>query len=382
MNRDLIFVALSLFTWGVGESTFLPFQSLYLQQLGATPFRIGAILGAYGIAATLAHIPAGYLADKIGRRPMMWAAWLFGILATAIMAIAESLPLFVTGMLLYGLTLFVLAPLNSYITAARGKWSIGRALTLISACYNLGTIIGPTLGGIIGHRIGFRGIFSVSAAVFVVSTLFILQISKQPVEEPAEGGNGNALLKNTGYFSFVAVFSLATFAMYLPQPLSPNFLQNERGLDLVRIGQLYSIGGLGIVALNLTLGQLIARKGYLLGQVSVGLFALIVWLGRSFFAYGLAYFWLGGFRASRTLATAHIRSLVLEANMGLAYGLAETATAFTTFLAPLLAGFLYENNPVWIYPVSLGLISISILLNLATMRASSVTAYKQTPNTV
>ncbi len=369
MNRDIIFVAFSLFTWGLGESTFLPFQPLYLQQLGATPLRIGAIFGAYGIAATLAHIPAGYLADKIGRRQMMWSAWLLGIAATGIMAIAQSLPLFVTGMLLYSLTLFVMAPLNSYITAARGKWSVGRALTLVSAAFNLGTIIGPILGGTIGSRIGMRGIFSISAAIFTISTILIMLIRKQPVEKLMEDGNSHSLWKNRGYISFVAVLSLATFAMYLPQPLSPNFLQNERGIDLVRIGQLYSIGGLGIVILNLALGQLNARKGYLIGQMGVGLFALFIWIGKHYYTYALAYFWLGGFRTSRSLATAHVRSLVLGANMGLAYGLAETATAFTTFLAPLLAGYLYEINPVSIYPVSVVLISISLFLNLINMRS-------------
>lgn len=373
MNRDIIFVAISLFTWGLGESTFLPFQPLYLQQLGATPLNIGAIFGAYGIAATLAHIPAGYMADKIGRRPMMWLAWFLGLAATGIMAISRSLTLFVPGMLLYSVTLFVLAPLNSYITAARGKWSVGRAITLISAAFNLGTILGPMLGGLIGNRVGFRGIFSISAAIFAVSTLFILLIRKQPVDNYTEAEPGKSLFKNSGYISFVLAFSLATFAMYLPQPLSPNYLQNERGIDLIRIGQLYSIGGLGIVILNLGLGQLNARKGYLLGQIGVGLFSFFLWIGRNYYTYALAYFWLGGFRSSRSLATAHIRSLVDSANMGLAYGLAETATAFSTFLAPLLAGYLYEYNPVSIYPVSVGMIFTSILLNLIILRSPKVT---------
>ena len=56
MARDLILIAISLFTWGLGESAFFSFQPLYLQQLGADPLRIGAILGGYGLAATLAQL--------------------------------------------------------------------------------------------------------------------------------------------------------------------------------------------------------------------------------------------------------------------------------------------------------------------------------------
>ena len=61
MNRSLIWLGSSLFLWGVGESMFLLFQPVYLQELGAGPIQIGAILGAFGAAMTLTHIPAGHL---------------------------------------------------------------------------------------------------------------------------------------------------------------------------------------------------------------------------------------------------------------------------------------------------------------------------------
>lgn len=96
---------------------------------------------------TLAHIPAGYLADRIGRRPLMWTSWCLGFIATWIMALANSLLVFVAGLWLYGLTFFVMSPMNSYATAARGKLKIGQALLLISASYNLGMVFGPLLGG-------------------------------------------------------------------------------------------------------------------------------------------------------------------------------------------------------------------------------------------
>jgi MFS family permease len=152
MSRDLLFFAITLFTWGIGESMFFIFQPLYLQHLGASPLQIGTILGAMGIALAAAHIPAGYLADRLGRRPLIWAAWLLGTIAAWAMALAPSLPLFISGMLLYNLTAFVSSPMNSYITAARGNLSIARVLTFVSATYNAGAIIGPWLGGQIAER--------------------------------------------------------------------------------------------------------------------------------------------------------------------------------------------------------------------------------------
>ncbi len=80
MSRDLILLGFSLMTWGVGEGMFFIFQPLYLQQLGANPVTIGAIFGAAGIAMTVAHIPAGHLADRIGRKPLLLASWILASL--------------------------------------------------------------------------------------------------------------------------------------------------------------------------------------------------------------------------------------------------------------------------------------------------------------
>jgi MFS family permease len=106
MKRDLVLILSALCIWGIGEGMFFFFQPLYLEALGANPVMIGSILGAMGIAMTIVLIPAGYLSDHIGRRPLIRASWIIGMLAALIMALANNLTQFVTGMLLYGLTYF------------------------------------------------------------------------------------------------------------------------------------------------------------------------------------------------------------------------------------------------------------------------------------
>src|SRR5689334_5127789 len=119
-NPSLLWLGAALLLWGTGESMFFIFQPIYLSQLGANPVQIGTILGAAGVAMLSAHIPAGYLADRIGRRPLLFASWLLGLLSAWMMALAQELPLFIAGLLVYSFTTFVTAPMNSYITAARG----------------------------------------------------------------------------------------------------------------------------------------------------------------------------------------------------------------------------------------------------------------------
>jgi MFS family permease len=364
MNRDLFLVAASLFLWGFGESAFIAYQPLYLQEFGADPIVIGGILGAFGIANAIAHIPAGYFADHFGRRPVMWFAWVLGVVSTWIMAFASHLSLFVVGLLIFGLTMFVIAPLNSYVTAARGKWSVGRALTSISASFNVGAIIGPLIGGYIGDHFGFRYIFLFAGCIFIASTIIIFLIRTQPVDQPIQGENGRKLFTNRLFSGFLVVYFLAMFAMFLPQPLSPNFLQNQANLSLQQIGQLYSISSIGIVSLNILLGSLNAGLGYILGQVFMLAFSLIMWQQTGLFWYGMAFFLLGGFRAGRMLAVAYIRSLVDVARMGLAYGISETVSSIAMILAPPLAGFLYNFYPSMMYAISAGLIGFTILISI------------------
>ena len=363
MSRDLILLGSSLMTWGIGEGMFFIFQPLYLQQLGANPVTIGVIFGAAGIAMTVAHIPAGHLADRIGRKPLLLASWILGLVATWSMALAPSLTFFVIGLLVYSLTAFVSSPLSSYITAARGNLSVGRALTMISALYNIGAVIGPWLGGQVGERFGLRTIYLIAGCLFIVSLIILLFIKPQPIEQHDPNENGNGRFVNRRFVTYLSVIFLAGFSMYLAQPLSSNYLQNQHQLTLESIGVLGSISGLGIVALNLGLGNLRAHIGYLLGQLAVAIFALILWRGTSFPWFCLGYFLIGGYRFARSLATAQTRYLVHQSRMGLAYGITETVGSSAIILAPPIAGFLYQIDPHLMYIVGFCLIIISILVS-------------------
>ena len=373
MSPNLILLGVSLMIWGVGEGMFFIFQPLYLQQLGANPVTIGTILGASAIAMAVAHIPAGHLADRIGRKPLLLASWLIGMLAAWMMALAPSLPFFVVGMMVYNLTAFVSSPMNSYITAARGKLSVGRAITMVSALYNTGAILGPWLGGQVGQHFGLRTIYLFSGSSFILSTIILLFIKPQPIEKLDPDGDNNGRLVDRRFITYQSVIFLAGFSMYLAQPLSSNFLQNQHHLSLNSIGILGSISSIGVVILNLGLGNLKAHVGYLLGQVSVGIFTLILWQATSFPWFCLAYFMIGGYRISRALATAQTRDLVHQSRMGLAYGITETVGASAIILASPVAGFLYEINPVLMYIVGFCLILISLLVSVRFIPRSKIT---------
>jgi MFS family permease len=362
MSRDLLLVAISLFTWGVGEGMFIFLQPIYLEQLGADPLVIGTIMSGFFLAMSLAHIPAGYIADRLGRRPVMWVSWLLGLIATWFMAMAPSLSWFIVGLLIYGLTFFVMSPLNSYVTAARGHWPVSRAIMVISAAFNLGMVIGAFVGGRIADLYSLKRVFFTAGIIFIVSTLIILFIRSQPIEHHPAGEKRLGFLANPRLRYYLIAVFLAVFATVLPQPLSQNYLHTYWNLDMTTIGALTALVGLGVAVISLVLGRLDARLAFLLAQATVAGFAFLLWQGNGPAWFAVGYFLLGGYKTTRALATAQTRSLVSSSAMGIAYGITETVGSIAAIIAPSLAGAIYGLNPSWVYPASLVSILIAIVV--------------------
>ena len=374
MTRELRLISASLFVWGVGEGLFAFFQPLYLQQLGASPVQIGGILGLAGLGLTISHIPAGALADKIGRRTLMRASSILGTIAAWIMFVAPSLPLFIIGLVLYYFTAFVMSPMSSYATAARGKWTVERALTTIFAFFSIGSILGPIIGGQLSTLIGLRSIYGISSVLYVVSTIVMFLLPPQPTESDSLRSSYKRLLGNRSFGSLLVLFLITCFALYLAWPLTPNFLQNERGVSLAAIGIFGSFYSLGSVVLNLILGRLRSYIAFLLSQVLIGASAVMLWLGTGTPWFALGYFLYGGYRTARAMMTSLTETQVERSQMGLAFGLVETVGGLSLLAAAPIAGLLYKVAPHLPYPISMGLIALSLIISgryLPRLRSST-----------
>lgn len=365
MNRNLLLVAISLFIWGTGEGLFFYFQPIYLQELNADPVMIGSILGGMGIAMAAAQIPAGYLSDRFGSRTIMWGSWILGTISAWVMAIASSLPGFVVGLILYGLTSFVLAPMNSYITSVRGNLSVGRSLTFASGLYNVGAVLGPFAGGLIAENLGLRSVYVIAGVLFLASTLVILFVSKVTVTHHAdlESNNTRGLLKNTRFMGFLGITLVTVFVLYLPSSFTPNYLQNQQEFSKSTIGVFGTFANLGNAVAVLALGGLRATTAFIISQVWVLIFTVTFFVGNLPAWFGIGYFFYGGFKLCRAMILTIARSLIHPEETGLGYGMVETASAIAVILAPILAGILYATEPLLIYKVPLYAISGVIILN-------------------
>ncbi len=379
MTRDLRLIALSLLIWGVGEGMFIFFQPVYLRELGADPVQIGGILGLAALGMLISHIPAGALADHVGRKSLMVVSWILGMVASGMMALARGLPLFVAGLVLYSFTVFVMSPMSSYITQARGTWSPARALTTVTAGFSAGAILGPVIGGQLGEQFGLRSVYALSTGIFVLSTLLIVFIRPQPIDPAHDGHRYRALLGNRRLAGFLGLVFIVNFAMYLPWPLTPNFLQEVHAVSVSQIGFLGAFTGLGVVLFNLALGHLPAKRGLLIGQALVAGAALALWRGQGFGWYAAGYFLFAGYRTARSLITATIHGLVSPAELGLAFGTNETVAAAGLMAAAPVAGLLFARQAALPFPVGVGLILFGLLLSAAFAPKTQVELVPEPP---
>ena len=368
-------MASALLLWGFGEGMFFNFVPIYLDnQYHLSEYEIGLVLGMFGFSMAITHIPAGRLADRIGRRPLLLIAWVLGLVSSLVMGSALVLPLFLIGLFGYGLTAFVASPLSSYVTAARGKWSVSTVLSLTTATFGLGMALGPVTGGWIGDNYGMRMSFWVAAVVFLLSNIFMYFTEGQPIDHHDPEAPPPSLLNNPRFIALMGVLAFAVFSMYLAQPLTPNFLEGVRGLSLSEAGIIFTAGALGNSLLAMMFSRFEPRRGFLFSQALVILFALFIWKGSSLPVFALGYFLLGGFRAGRPMVMAQARELVHDSQMGITYGVMETISAVIFVLTPPLAGILFERDPMILYPLGIGLMVVSILVSYFFMLRREVHA--------
>jgi len=367
---DIGILTVAQFIWGLGEGLFIYFYPLSLQRWEIDSVQIGAVLSLLGAAMALVQAPAGYLSDRFGTRPLIRTAYILGVIAAVMMAVANSLPFFIAGLITYSLTSFIDSPMNSYITTMRGNWSAQRGMTFISGSFVLGSIVGPMLGGWIGQTAGLSTVFQFSAGLFTLATVIIF-FARRPVIRQETQESGAPVIRPLANPRFVTLLVLIFFtiiAISMPQQLTSVYLQEVHHLSLQQIGITGTFAGLGTAVILFAFGSMRAPVGMIAGQLIIGLFSLFMLLGQSELVFYAGYLFLGGYRLYRSMAMAVVHTLVKTSDIGLAYGLVDTGNALAVILAPLAAGFLYNYKPESVYSVSLVALVVTITITAYWMR--------------
>jgi MFS family permease len=131
--------------------------------------------------------PAGKLADRFGRRPLLIAAWMIMTLRLALTAWAQD-PWQVVGcQILDGLAngLFAVLAATWVTDRLAGSSRAGEAQAIVGTSLVLGSAIGPAVAGLLVDDLGYRGIFALLAAFGLAATAIVAVLVPETLKTAA-----------------------------------------------------------------------------------------------------------------------------------------------------------------------------------------------------
>ncbi len=124
----------------------------------------GYLLAAFASTSLLSAPVLGVLSDRFGRRPLLLAGLFGTAVDDLVMALAPTLPFLYLGRTLAGVTGATLTVATAYMTDITDQADRARAFGRMNACFGVGFIAGPVLGG-------FAGSYAVRAPFFLAAAL-------------------------------------------------------------------------------------------------------------------------------------------------------------------------------------------------------------------
>ncbi len=184
MNKALVVILLSITIDAIGIGLIFPIlPSLLLELTGSSDISIlyGLILAGHALMLFIFAPMLGVLSDRFGRRPILMIAMGGAAIDYVIMAFTPHLAILIVGRLVAGMTAASMAVASAYITDISNQDQRAKSFGLLYACFGVGFIIGPALGGVLGE-IWLRSPFLAAAilnGVNLLLAIFLLPESRK-----------------------------------------------------------------------------------------------------------------------------------------------------------------------------------------------------------
>ncbi|WP_434509639.1 multidrug efflux MFS transporter [Desulfitobacterium sp. AusDCA] len=183
-KRNLLICWFTMFVTTVGLSQIAPVLPLYIKQLGVSNMAtIEQLSGlAYGITYIVAAFFSpiwGSVADKVGRKPMILRACLGIAIVTFCIGLVHNISELVVLKALQGAITGVGTACTTLIATQTDKEHAGWALGTLSTGLLAGSLLGPTIGGVIEKFLGLQYVFFITGALCMVAFLISLAFVKE-----------------------------------------------------------------------------------------------------------------------------------------------------------------------------------------------------------
>lgn len=386
-----------LLFWGmlistIGSSMVWPFLMIYVSEKLQLPLStVTTLMTVNAISGLIFSFIAGPVADRIGRKRIMYISLISDGLAFLLLSQAESYPAFMALMALRG----AINPLYRVGADAMMADLIPPekrpdAYSLLRMSNNIGISIGPSIGGFIAGVSYNLAFFIAAIGMVTYGVLVIVQaretLPKQQTQPQVEkfGGYGR-VLSDWPFISFVLAFLLNTMVASMIWVLLSVYAKQNYGVPENQYGFIATTNALMVVFLQFAVTQ-ITKRHTPLPVMAIG--ALFYTVGGASIALGTGFwgFWMSmvimtigelivtptGSTYAANRAPADMRGRYMSI-----YGLTWSVASG---IGPLLGGFLNDNIApvaIWYGAGIIGLSSVLAFIVLARQQRKTLAASLQ-----
>jgi len=256
--------------WAAGLVSYLGSMITYV----AIPFQIKELTNSYlavGIVGAIELVPlivfglyGGVLADSVNRKIMVWATEAGAMLLVALLLANSALWEPKVWVIYIAAGLFAVVDglqrpsADAMLPRLVGHQDLPAATALMSLRWQLGLIVGPTVGGIIFTTFSISAGFAVDMATYVVALVFLARVRSMPSSKEAKKPSLAALFEGVKYaFSRqdligTYIIDLAAMTLAMPMALYP-FWADQLNAPWA-LGMFYSAITVGSVLVTVTSG--------------------------------------------------------------------------------------------------------------------------------
>jgi MFS family permease len=247
----------------VGISVMLPLLPLYATELGAPPFVLGLLTGAFAVTNAIGQLGSGFLAERFGPRRIMSAGLGFYGAMNALIATAATAPWLLAWRTSAGFGGgAMIVSERIYLAQVTEPARRAFANSIVSAGQSAGTVTGPVIGGIAASIGGLRAPFVIVAAtslLALIGTLFLPAPDRATADADAERPSEALDLRPLAMLLLANLALLASYGGFITTYAT--LATTRLDWTLVDVGIAFSFFGAGSILLGPGLAHLADRIG-------------------------------------------------------------------------------------------------------------------------
>lgn len=248
---------------------YLPSLPDVERQLQTSTAQVQLTISAYLVGFAIGQVFYGPLADRHGRKPVLFGAILLYCAASLICALSTSIEIMVAARALQGLGVAGgLVVARAMVGDLYSGDRAGRELSVIGSITGLAPVLAPLIGGGLQTGFGWRSVFFVLTGFGLCALAvwpFLPETLKQRVAEPvslrAILQSYRLLARHSGYRAHVVLASTTYAGLFVWISGSSFVLQEFYHLSPLEFGVAFGIGSVGAIVGSACAAALVIRYG-------------------------------------------------------------------------------------------------------------------------